>query len=284
MTQEPTGAGVRAPASAGSADLPESRQDGIRWRVADGVGTITLDRPERANAIGLPESVALSRAIHAVLDARPRVVVLQGTGKIFCAGGDIESFIGAGDGIDTLIERILDPLHPAIERLGEAPVPVVSVLNGAIGGAGIGLALCADFVLAAASMKLRTGYAAIALSPDAGASYFLARRVGSERAKQLFFYSEPIDSARCLDLGIVDAVHADAEFTAATEALVSRLAAAATGSMARIKQLCEGIDARSLHDHLALERRLLQEASRQPDAAEGIRAFLEKRAPRFSGS
>jgi cytochrome P450 len=150
--------------------------------------------------------------------------------------------------------------------------------------AGVGLALCGDTVITTASMKLRTGYAAIALSPDAGASYFLARRVGSERAKQLFFYSEPIDSARCLDLGIVDAVHADAEFTAATEALVSRLAAAATGSMARIKQLCEGIDARSLHDHLALERRLLQEASRQPDAAEGIRAFLEKRAPRFTGS
>jgi 2-(1,2-epoxy-1,2-dihydrophenyl)acetyl-CoA isomerase len=283
MTQEPTGAGVRAPASAGSADLPESRQDGIRWRVADGVGTITLDRPERANAIGLPESVALSRAIHAVLDARPRVVVLQGTGKIFCAGGDIESFIGAGDGIDTLIERILDPLHPAIERLGEAPVPVVSVLNGAIGGAGIGLALCADFVLAAASMKLRTGYAAIGLSPDAGASYFLSRRIGSERAKQLFMLSDPLSAERCLAMGIVDAVHPDGELAAAADALIQRLTACAPGSIKRIKHLCAGASARTLGEHLALERDGLVTASRTGDAREGIRAFVERRAPRFEG-
>ena len=132
-------------------------------------------------------------------------------------------------------------------------------------------------------MKLRTGYAAIGLSPDAGASYFLARRVGAERAKQLFFLSEPVDAQRCLALGIVDAVHPDEAFAAATEALLARLAAAATGSLARVKQLCEGVGARGLREHLDLERTLLQQASRTADAAEGGRAFLEKRPPRFVG-
>jgi 2-(1,2-epoxy-1,2-dihydrophenyl)acetyl-CoA isomerase len=262
----------------------QARQtDGIRWSVADGVGHITLDRPERANTIGLAQGSALARAVDEVLDARPRAVLLTGTGRIFCAGGDIGEMTGARERIDVLIGRILDLVHPAIERLSRAPVPVVSALNGAVGGAGVGLALCADTVIAIASMKLRTGYAAIGLSPDAGASYFLARRVGSERAKQLFFLSEPIDAQRCLALGIVDAVHADAEFAGAAEALAARLAACATGSLARIKQLCDGIGARGLREHLDLERALLQQASREPDAAEGTRAFLEKRAPRFAG-
>jgi len=263
--------------------MEERQADGIRWGVAGGVGRITLDRPAKANTIGLAQGHAFARSVDEVLGAGPRVVLLTGTGRIFCAGGDIDAMAGAGERIDELIGRILDPLHPAIERLSRAPIPVVSALNGAVGGAGVGLALCADTVIATASMKLRTGYAAIGLSPDAGASYFLARRVGTERAKQLFFLSEPIDAPRCLALGIVDAVHEDARFTAETEALVARLAAAATGSLARIKQLCDGIGARALRDHLDLERALLQQAAREPDAAEGSRAFLEKRAPRFGG-
>ncbi|HPU51623.1 MAG TPA: enoyl-CoA hydratase-related protein [Burkholderiaceae bacterium] len=261
----------------------EGSADGIRWSLADSIGRITLDRPEKANTIGVPQGAAFARAVDEVLAGAPRVVLLTGTGRIFCAGGDLDAMTRPGVQTDQEVGRILEPFHPAVERLSRAPIPVVCALNGAVGGAGVGLALCGDTVISTASMKLRTGYSAIALSPDAGASYFLARRIGSERAKQLFFYSEPIDSARCLAMGIVDEVHDDAHFAAATEALVARLASAATGSMARIKQLCEGIAARSLHDHLALERRLLQEASRQPDAAEGIRAFLEKRPPRFTG-
>jgi 2-(1,2-epoxy-1,2-dihydrophenyl)acetyl-CoA isomerase len=263
--------------------MEERSSDGIRWSAAAGVGRIVLDRPERANSLGLAQSRALARAIDEVLDTGPRAVLLTGTGRIFCAGGDIDEMTGAGEKIDQLIGQILEPLHPAIERLSRAPVPIVSALNGAVGGAGVGLALCADTVIATASMKLRTGYTAIGLSPDAGASYFLARRVGSERAKQLFFLSEPIDAQRCLAMGIVDAVHADEAFAAATEALVARLAAAATGSLARVKRLCEGIAARGLREHLDLERELLQQASRGADAREGTRAFLEKRAPRFQG-
>lgn len=264
--------------------MVSGRSEGVAWRVADGVGRITMEHPERANTIGLACSIALSRAINEVLDARPRAVLLTGTGRIFCAGGDIDDMKDAqGPELPKLIERILEPLHPAIERLARAPLPVVCAVNGALGGAGVGLALCADIVLAAASTKLRTGYAAIGLSPDVGASYFLARRVGSETAKRLFFLSDPLDAQRCLAMGIFDEVHPDAELAAAADALVARLAACATGSLARVKRLCEGVGARALHEHLDLERDLLVSASREPDAAEGLRAFLDKRAPRFGG-
>lgn len=261
--------------------MTSQRVDGIAWSIDGGIGRVTLDAPERANAIGLPGSRGLTQAINAVLDAAPRVVMLTGTGRIFCAGGDIGAMSGAGDGIQDLIDQILEPLHPAIERLAQAPMPVITALNGALGGAGIGLALCADFVLAAASVKLRTGYAAIGLSPDAGASYFLARRIGSERAKQLFFLSDPLDARRCLELGIVDSVHPDEELAAAAEALAGRLCASAAGSLARIKRLCDGVAARSLHEHLAMEREFLLQSSREPDSREGLRSFLERRTPRF---
>ena len=256
---------------------------GIGWSVADGIGRITLERPEKANTISLAASIALSQAIHAVLDAAPRAVLLTGTGRIFCAGGDIDDMSQVGGDRPGLVRKILEPLHPAIERLSRAPLPVLVAINGAVGGAGVGLALCGDTVICTASMKMRTGYAAIALSPDVGASYFLARRIGSERAKQLFFYSEPIDAQRCLAMGIVDAVHPDAEFAAATEAMLAKMASAATGSLARIKQLCEGAASRTLAEHLALEHDLLVSASGSHDSDEGLRAFLEKRPPRFEG-
>jgi 2-(1,2-epoxy-1,2-dihydrophenyl)acetyl-CoA isomerase len=130
------------------------------------------------------------------------------------------------------VNEILDGLHPALLRLATGPAPLVVAVNGPAGGAGVGLALCGDFVLAAESMKLRTGYAAIGLSPDAGASYFLSRRVGPVRAQQWLMLSDAIDSQRCLASGAVDAVYPDAELAAAGEALVTRLAAGASASFA----------------------------------------------------
>jgi 2-(1,2-epoxy-1,2-dihydrophenyl)acetyl-CoA isomerase len=268
----------------GEIGMQERRLEGIVHSVdARGIARIVLDRPAAHNTISQPVSVALAQAIDAVIAAAPRVVLLTGTGTVFCAGGDIDEFKANAGALDALVDRILTVLHPAIARLAASPVPVVTAVNGAVGGAGVGLALCGDFALAAASMKLRTGYAAIGLSPDAGASWFLARRVGALRARQLFFTSETLDAPRCLAAGIVDAVVDNDRLRPEAEALCARLAAAAPGSLAAIRRLCDGAAPRSLVEHLDLEKATLEERARSADACEGVEAFLARRAPVFRG-
>lgn len=248
-----------------------------------GLARLTLDRAHAHNTISIEAGEALAAALDAIVAARPRAVLVTGTGPVFCAGGDIGEFQAHAGRLDTLVDRILTVLHPALARLAALPAPVVTAINGAVGGAGVGLALCGDFALAAASMKLRTGYAALGLSPDAGASAFLARRIGPLRARQLFFTSETVTAERCLALGIVDAVFPDERLAVEAEALCRRLAAAAPGSLAALRRLCPDGPPRPLAEHLALEKALLEERARSADAAEGITAFLARRPPVFRG-
>ncbi|MCO5118155.1 MAG: enoyl-CoA hydratase-related protein [Burkholderiaceae bacterium] len=257
--------------------------DGIAFETTDDVARIILQAPERGNTLTRAMTKAFALAVDAVLNARPRAILLMAEGRMFCAGGDIDEFIAGADDLGALVDATVAPLHPAMLRLHESPVPVVSAVNGPIGGAGVGLALCADFVLAATSMKLRTGYAAIGLSPDAGTAFYLARRVGPVRAQQWLMLSDAIDAQTCLQHGAVDALHADDALRDAAEALAARLARGAPGSLAAIKTLCAGLPGRALADHLDLEHRLLVERAGSAAAREGIRAFIEKRAPRFSG-
>ncbi|MFA7505949.1 MAG: enoyl-CoA hydratase-related protein [Burkholderiaceae bacterium] len=257
--------------------------DDVGFEVTDDVARIILQAPERGNTLTRATTQAFARAVDAVLDARPRAILLLAEGRMFCAGGDIDEFIAGADDLGALVDATVVPLHPAMLKLHESPVPVVAAVNGPIGGAGVGLALSADFVLAATSMKLRTGYAAIGLSPDAGTAYYLARRVGPIRAQQWLMLSDPIDAKTCLLHGAVDALHPAEELRDAAEALAARLARCAPGSLGAIKTLCAGLPGRNLADHLDLEHHLLVERARSGDAREGIRAFTEKRAPRFGG-
>lgn len=270
--------------SPGRPGLVSREADGIVSGIdGRGIARIVIDRPKQHNTLSVRAGEALARAIEDVVAAAPRVVLLTGRGPVFCAGGDIAEFAANADALDGLVHRILTLLHPAILRLSELAAPVVTAVNGSVGGAGIGLALCGDFALAAASMKLRTGYAAIGLSPDVGASYFMARRVGTMRARQLFFTSETLDAQRCLAIGVVDAVFADEVLMAEAESLCARLAAGAPGSFAAIKQLCAGAASRPLAEHLALEKALLEARTCSADAREGIAAFLARRPPSFNG-
>jgi 2-(1,2-epoxy-1,2-dihydrophenyl)acetyl-CoA isomerase len=260
------------------------KMNGIEWNVDDqGVGRILLNRPEHNNALGTSNAHALVRAIDEVLVDRPRVVVIEARGPIFCAGGDIHEFVRAGEQLDELIDAILNELLPGYLKLAQATCPIVTVVGGPVGGAGVGLALCGDFVLASDTMKLRTGYAAIGLSPDVGASYFLARRVGAVRAQQWLMLSDAIDAQRCLAAGAVDHVHPAAELDAAAQALVGRLCASAPASLAAMKRLSLEGPALSLKAYLALEKALLKACARTGDAREGTSAFVAKRKPQFSG-
>lgn len=257
--------------------------DGIEWHTEQGVGRIVLNRPEHHNALGFATAAALARAIDEVLADQPRVVVIEARGPIFCAGGDISEFTQAGESLDELIDGILDQLLPAYLHLAQATCPIVSVVSGPVGGAGVGLALCGDFVLASDTMKLRTGYAAIGLSPDVGASYFLSRRVGPVRAQQWLMLSDAVDAQRCLTAGAVDYVYPAAELEASAQALVQRLCASAPSSLTAIKRLSIEGPSLSLQAYLSLEQRLLSACARTADAREGTWAFVAKRIPRFTG-
>lgn len=257
--------------------------NGMEWDADPVIGRIVLNRPAHHNALGLATAGALARAIDEVLMMQPRVVVIEARGSIFCAGGDIREFEQAGDSLDQLIDDILNHLLPSYLKLALATCPIVTVVGGPVGGAGVGLALCGDFVLASDTMKLRTGYASIGLSPDVGASYFLARRIGTVRAQQWLMLSNAVDSAHCLTAGAVDQVHPIAQLSAAAESLVERLVTCAPASLAAMKRLSREGASLSLQAYLSLEHQLLKACAQTVDAREGVSAFAAKRKPQFTG-
>lgn len=255
--------------------------------VSDQVAIITLNRPECGNLLDISASaelVAVVRQLPALVrEGAARAVLLRALGPHFCVGGNIQGFSAAGNDLPGMLEREIPPLHAALHTLATLPVPVVSAINGSVGGGGIGLALCADLVLGAHSMKLRGGYSAIGLTPDVGSAWFLSRLVGPMKTKQILFSNRPLDAQACLMAGLVVELHEDGLLDAAARALVAELARGATGAFAGIKALVDGATQRSLAEHLDAEWRGMVAAGGTTDAAEGVRAFLEKRAPLFQG-
>lgn len=259
----------------------------VRWSVSDRIGHLQLNRAQAGNAINLAFARALATAVEqaksAVIAGEVGALLLTAGGKAFCVGGDIQSFVARRDDLPALVDDILRQVHPAIHALATLPVPVISVVQGALGGAGIALALCADFVLAADTIKLRGGYTAIGLSPDAGASWFVTRRAGAAAARRIFMRNQALSAQDCLQLGLVDELHAPEELLPAAQDLARQLARGATGALAAVKELCDSAAGNGdLHAHLQREHALMLARAGSPDSREGIRAFIEKRAPDFS--
>ena len=256
----------------------------VLWQVEDGVGHIVLNRPDAANALDGVTVRRLADVIAQAARADVGAVLISARGRQFCAGGDIREFVAQRGELDRLVQTTLDLMHPALHTLAELSMPVVSALQGPVGGAGIGVALCADIVLASSAVKLRGGYSAIGLSPDLGASYYLARRAGAARAKYLLMTNRAIDAETCLRWGLVDELHAPEALADAARALAVELARGATDALGGIKRLCDGAARHDLRAHLDLERAALVRCAVSADAREGVAAFVEKRAPRFAGS
>ncbi|MFP5433751.1 MAG: enoyl-CoA hydratase/isomerase family protein, partial [Alphaproteobacteria bacterium] len=153
--------------------------DGIAFTVEDGIGRITLDRPEAGNAITLPLARALlAAAIRCQTDAAIRCIVLTGNGRLFCAGGDVQLLAGAGDKRSEVLSELIATFHAAVARLARAPKPLVTLVNGPAAGAGFSLAMLGDVVIGARSAHFTAAYGAIGLTPDGGLSWLLPRLVG----------------------------------------------------------------------------------------------------------
>lgn len=256
--------------------------DKVLFECSDSVGVITLNRPDAGNALDAEMVRCLAAIFERVVQSpEVRVVVLEARGRAFCVGGDINAFQENRGNLPEFVDSLLEPLHRAIAKLGKAGRPIISVLNGAVGGGGIGIALSADFVLASDSMKLRSGYTALGLTPDAGSSWFLTRRAGAIRATQVFLLNDALPATTCLEWGVVDAIYPASEIRERALDLARRLSVTSGRAVSRVKVLVDAATRQGLSAQLGLERELMVASASEPDVHEGIGAFLEKRSPRF---
>ena len=251
------------------------------------VAVLTLDRPDVLNAFDESLTAALAIAVTKVAgDPSVRCLVITGAGRAFSAGQDLRdrSAALARAGELRLGEELRRRFHPVITQLREMRKPVVAAVNGIAAGAGFGLALSCDVRVVSASATFRAAWSRVGLVPDAAAAYFLPRLVGWGRALDIVLGGEAIGSEEALRIGLATRVWPDAEFGDAWRAYARGLAEGATEAYALTK---EGLNAawdHGLRDFLDVEAALQDRAGRSADYAEGVRAFLEKRPARFSGS
>lgn len=257
----------------------------LRVEKRDGWWKLTLNRPDKLNSFNEALHIALYAALGEAADAGDcRAVLLTGAGRGFCAGQDLGDRKPGADGppdLGSTLDRFYNPL---VRRLRALPKPVVCAVNGVAAGAGANVAIACDIVLAAESAKFIQSFSRIALVPDSGGTFLLPRLIGDARARALMLSADPLPAITAAEWGMIWKAVPDHQLTAEAEALAARLATQSTEGLARIKQALEASAGNTLDQQLALERDLQRRAGRSADYAEGVRAFLEKRPPRFGRS
>ncbi len=248
--------------------------------------TLTLDNPGSRNAITLQMSAQLCAALReASLDPAVRVVVLTGRGGAFCAGGDVKAMAAgrdAGVPVELRADRLRDRAE-AVRLLHEMNKPTVALLEGAVAGAGLGLALACDFRFASSTVKLTTAFARVGLAGDFGVNWLLTRMLGIARARELMMFAPLLTAQEAQAMGLLTRVFSAEEFAQQAQALVAELASGPTVAYGHIKQvtglavasaLAPSLDAEALHQACCMVTE---------DHAAAARAFAEKRAPEFNG-
>jgi 2-(1,2-epoxy-1,2-dihydrophenyl)acetyl-CoA isomerase len=250
-----------------------------------GVLSLTLNRPEKLNAFNPEMHQALREALErAAGDASVRAVLLTGAGRGFCAGQDLaERDVSAGAAPIDLSVSLASNYNPLVRRLRELPKPVLCAVNGVAAGAGANIAFAGDIVLAARSARFVQAFSRIGLIPDSGGTYFLPRLVGSARAMALALLAESVGAEQAEQWGLIWKAVDDARLGAEALALARRLANGPTKGYGLLKRAMNASSGNSLDAQLDLERDLQREAGFSDDYREGVRAFKEKREPKFTG-
>jgi 2-(1,2-epoxy-1,2-dihydrophenyl)acetyl-CoA isomerase len=257
----------------------------IRTALTDGVMTITLARPDKLNAFTGAMHAELREALTtAETDVSVGCVVLTGAGRAFSAGQDLtEDRVLGADGKADFGARLERDYNPLAERIDAFPKVTIAALNGPAVGAAANLALACDIVVAARSAYLQQAFARIALVPDAGGTWWLPRIVGAKRALALALTADQVPAVELERMGLVYKVFDDSVFAGEVMALARRFAGGPALAYRLIKQALRASEGNDLKTQLALEADLQREAGASEDAAEGVTAFREKRAPRYKG-
>jgi len=257
----------------------------IQVAEADGVATITLNRPDKLNAfIGHMRRDLAEALEHAGSDRNTRVVIITGAGRAFCAGGDIAFMAELMQRRDAEeFSRILGAGRRVILAIRQMTKPVIAAINGPASGAGCNLALACDLRIAANTATFSQSFAKVGLHPDWGGTYFLPRLVTPNKACELFFLGESIDAAEAARLGIVNQVVAPEELESAAMELAQRLRAAPPIALAAAKHAVYMSQTAELEEMLRYETEAQLRCFESDDGHEGVHAFLEKREPKFTG-
>ena len=266
-----------------AAEAETSSQPALLDKLEGGVLTLTLNRPDRLNALNATLIEGLSTALkRAATEPDCRAVLITGAGRGFCAGADLANRAFApGDARPDLGAALENDLNPIIRGIRNLPKPVVCAVNGPAAGAGANIALACDIVLAAKSAQFLQAFARIGLIPDAGGTFVLPRLIGDARARALMMLAEPIAAEQAQAIGMIYRAVDDQDLMGEAHTIAERLAAGSTHALGLMKRALAASPANTLDAQLDLERDLQREAGAGDDYMEGVRAFLDKRPANF---
>ncbi len=261
--------------------------DDLLESVEGGVATLTLNRPDRMNAMSTPMLEALLAAVTR-LSADPDigVVVLTGAGRAFCAGGDVKAMAEGKEFAEDTLEAKAQALRGAMEIsrwLHEMPKPTIAMVGGAAAGAGLSLALACDLRIAGTEARFATAFARVGYSGDFGGSYFLSQLVGTAKARELYYTAELIDAEQALALGMINRLVPQEDLAAETQALADRLARGPRVALRYMKRNMNAAESGSLGELLDLEAWHHTRCGMTEDHREAAQAFVDKRQPVFKG-
>lgn len=256
----------------------------LTFDTIDGIGTITLNRPDNANAL----NAAMARelfdvAVRCDTDPKIRCVVMTATGKMFCAGGDLKDFNSQGDNLTAYLTETATALHNAIIRFQSMDAPLILAVNGTAAGAGFSIALSGDYVLAADNAKFVSAYTASGLTPDGSSTYFIAKHVGLLRAKELALTNRVLSAKEAQDWGLVTKVVSPETLMPEAETLARQFADGPSRAFGATKRLLLSGFSATAEAQLEAETRSIVAMAKTRDGLHGIDAFANKKKPSYSG-
>ena len=259
----------------------------VNYELSETAAIITFNRPDALNALSLALTRDLEAACRKAIENKARAVVLTGSGRAFCSGGDLREMqtMWQKEGrIEAFMEEPLKALHDVILLIRETPIPFVAAVQGVCAGAGTNFALACDIVFAAENASFNEAFVRIGLSPDCGGTFFLPRAVGEKLAAEIFMTGETISAERAFAIGMINRVVSAENLMNEAMQMAKRLALAPTASIGRIKEMLNATFSNNLQQQLKMEHEYQVESGKANDFKEGVQAFFEKRQPNFTGT